>query len=169
MEVSCPPVPSHACVLGREPSVSGSLPGAGFLVPSLQQPRVALAAGLGHPWTPGLDWVVVVAEEGLLDPFQVSQGADEEEGLQLVWGCMEANYQDAAAAAGAAGDLVAAAEAEVPSAAEENSSSPLHLLTETGGDGVEGGCHHLAVAHLEFPYHPSQPPAAEKVQTCYPG
>lgn len=94
----------------------------------------------------------------------------------MVWGCMEANHQDAAAATVRHWEA-AAAEAEAPSVAVESSSSPLHLLhpsTETDdGDDVAGSWHHfvavLAVAVLEFPFHPSQLLAAEGVLANSPG
>ncbi len=184
MRISCFLVPSHVSGLGPgpEPSVSGSLQGAGFLGLSLQQPVGALAAGLEQAWTPGSGWVVAAAAAAAgvewLDPFQVCPGTGGEEKLQVVSGCMEANHQGAAAA-GVAGHWEAAAGAEAPSAAEESSSSPLHLLhplTETDGDGVEGAWYHLAaepaVAGLEFPFppfHPSQLPAAGEVRVCSPG
>lgn len=176
--VSCPPDPSHVSGLGLGPSVSGSLLGAGFLGLFLQQREGALAAGLVQAWTPGPGWVVAVAGVGWLDPVQVSPGTGGEERVQVVWGCMEANHRGGAAAAGVVGHWEAAAGAEAPSAAEVSSSSPHHHqqpLAETDGDGVEGAWYLLAaepaVAVLEFPFlpfHPSQLPAAEKVQACSP-
>lgn len=75
-----------------------TLLGAGFLRLSLQQPEGALAADLVQAWSPGPGWVVAAAGVGWLDPVQVFPGTGGEVKLQVVWGCMEANHQGAAAA-----------------------------------------------------------------------